>query len=97
MARRLEWSDLAKAEVREIYNYWRKRTLSYSYSRKLRVRFVNASKSILQRPFQGTLSSTENVRYVIIGAYKMFYLVNNFKIVILSVFDTRQDPDKIPY
>jgi len=58
MAGKVVWSDRAKADLKDILGYWKKRNQSNTYSKYLK-------KKILPN------------------------------LVILSIFDTRQHPDKL--
>jgi toxin YoeB len=71
---------------------------SDAYAIKLEEAFFDATDSLEQTPYIGkATASLENIRFLIVKEYKLFYLITQTDIVILSVFDMRQDPDKTPY
>lgn len=97
MAKRVIWSARAKRDFIAIYAFWLKRTGSHRYSLKLRKAFKKATEHLKEQSLLGKVTDTTYFRFVVVGYYKLFYAVVDDTIVILSIFDTRQDPDKAPY
>jgi plasmid stabilization system protein ParE len=98
MAWQIIWSDRAKQNIRDINSYWIERTGSDAYPIKLEEAFFDATDNFEQTPYIGKATiSSENIRFLVVKEFKLFYLITEPDIVILSVFDTRQDPDKTPY
>ncbi len=97
MARQIIWSEKVQQEIRDIHDYWVERTGSEKYTIKLEESFFKAADSLESSPYQGKLTKAESIRYLIVKYHKLFYTVQTDEIVILSVFDTRRDPDKTPF
>ena len=94
MAKRLIWSVRAKKELLETLNYWDERNLSPAYSKKLVSRINSITAAISEQPFLGRATTVTNVRVTGFDAYLIFYEIFPKHVLILSVFDGRQDPEK---
>lgn len=95
MVKRVIWSPRAQAERKEILDYWFKRNKSKTYSRKLNRLFTEAINLIIDYPEIGKRTDLENIRAKIIRDYIMFYEINDDKLFILSIWDTRQNPENL--
>ncbi len=95
MAKRVIWSWQAQTDRKYILQYWIERNQSKTYSRKLFLLFQEAVKLIAQHPNMGTPTEFGNVRSKVVRDYQIFYEEIENTIHILSIWDTRQDPDKL--
>lgn len=95
MAKQIIWSPRARRELKEILEYWSQRNKSHSYSRKLTKLFKEATQLILEHPNMGKLTTDKTARFKIVRDYLMIYEMIEEKIHILTIWDTRQDPDKL--
>ena len=95
MAKAVVWSLRAKTDRRNILEYWHKRNKSLVYSRKLFRLFQEAVQQISENSAIGKPTSLLEVRSYVVKDYLIFY--ENFKdhILILTVWDSRQDPTKL--
>ena len=93
--RRITWTLEARKERKEILTYWTKRNKSNSYSVKLRKLIEDKVLFISAHPDCGILSDIENVSYRVLRDYLIFFEENKNKILILSIWDGRQDPEKL--
>ena len=95
--RRIVWLENAKNDLKDIVLYYNERNGSTVYSRKL-VNVLKSSLLLLEtNPFLGIkVKNKENYRVLIIKNYKVFYKILLNRIEIMLVWDTRQNPDKIP-
>ena len=89
------WSESAKFELREIFEYFNFRNKSKIYSLKLNRLIQTELKLLLQNPEIGKITNTLNIRGLFIENYYIFYEINLKHIVILSVWDTRQNPERL--
>ncbi|WP_395053430.1 type II toxin-antitoxin system RelE/ParE family toxin [Flavobacterium sp.] len=89
------WSENAKFELREIFKYFNFGNKSKIYSLKLNRLIQTELKLLLQNPEIGKITNTLNVRGLFIENYYIFYEINQKHIVILSVWDTRQNPERL--
>lgn len=95
MVKRIIWSPRAQAERIEILDYWFKRNKNKTYPRKLNLLFKEAINLIIDYPEIGKPTDLENVRAKIIRDYIMFYEIIGEELFILSIWDTRQNPENL--
>ncbi len=96
MARRLIWSVEARNSRKNIFDYWNNRNKSKAYSNKLNLLFNENLKTIIKLPEFGITTKNEDVKYSIISHFEIIYKVTNSEIVVLDIWDTRQNPQKFP-
>ncbi len=95
MAKEVVWTLRAQNDRKAIFEYWTARNKSRSYSIKLNLLFEEASKFISHYPEIGKPTSDKNVRVKIIKDFLMFYEIVKTKIVILTIWDNRQNPKNL--
>ena len=96
MARRISWSRPAQHDRRTIFTYWNKNNQSNLYSRKLNRLFNEAIITLSKYPFIGRSSAILNVHIKVVRDYLIVYEVLNEEIVILRIWDGRQDSGRLP-
>jgi plasmid stabilization system protein ParE len=94
---KLRWSKRARTSLKDIIKY-----ISKDYpltAAKVRLHIFDTAESILPNPekfaIEETLRDDGNIRFKSVWSYKVVYLVMKNQVVILDVFDSRQDPEKI--
>ncbi|TKC00807.1 type II toxin-antitoxin system RelE/ParE family toxin [Pedobacter cryophilus] len=97
MVRKVIWSLRAQQERKHILTYWQTRTKSNIYSKKLNQLFIEAINIISDFPQIGKLTDDQNARIKIVKDYFIIYEYFETQILILSIFDSRQDPAKIDF
>jgi addiction module RelE/StbE family toxin len=95
MAFKIEWTEKAKQDRKEIFTYWNNRNKSTSYSKKLNLLFNNSIEHLQNFPLIGKASGYEDTRYLIVRDYLIFYKITITHIMILRIWGGRQNPDKI--
>jgi plasmid stabilization system protein ParE len=96
MKREVVITPKAKIEVEEIFNH-----LEAKWNNEVKKKFSNkinaAVKLIVENPELFPISSTnKKIRKVVISKQtSLFYHFNSKHIVIVSVFDSRQNPNKL--
>jgi addiction module RelE/StbE family toxin len=95
MPERIIWSRQAESDLEEIVTFFNERNQSSKYSKKLISKFEKAGELLLHSPFIGFKTDLEDIRFLIIQNYLMFYEVENERIIIHSIWDSRQDPDQM--
>lgn len=96
---KIEWSALSELQLNDIYNYY-----SIEASRRTAKSIVNkiiARVEILYKnPFAGAKEELlagypEEFRYLVESNYKIIYWKEQDVITIATVFDCRQNPEKM--
>ena len=97
VARRIVWTSSAKLQLKSIFEYFNFRNKSKLYSLKLNTLIQTELKILLEQPNIGKKTDTINIRGLLIENYSVFYEINETHIIILSVWDTRQNPKRLKY
>ena len=97
MVKRVIWSEDAFKDKVQIFSYWNNRNKSNLYSRRLNRLFKDTIKSILKTPTLGRKTNIENVKRIIARDYFIIYEESEINLIILRIWDTRQDPNKLNY
>lgn len=94
--RKINWTEKANFERKEILQYWIKRNKSKTYSIKLNKLFIETLKQTAENPKTGRKTDFEdNVRIKIVRNYLLFYRFDDRKLIVLSVWDGNRDDSKI--
>ncbi len=93
------WSDSAIHDLKEIKDYYTC-VANLRVARKIVNAIVDKSLHLESNPNLGQAEELlihlqKNIRYLIEGNYKIVYLVNKLDVLVLSVFDSRQNPQKL--
>lgn len=89
------WSENARFELKEIFEYFNFRNKSKIYSFKLNRIIQTELKLLIQNPEIGKKTESDNVRGLLIENYFIFFEINEIHLVILSVWDTRQNHENL--
>lgn len=93
--RKVVWSTLAERETKKILSYFLNRNKSATYSRKLYRLFQGELNRLAKYPEAGLKTKLTNVRGLVVRDYILFYELFDDRIVVLKVWDCRQNPDKL--
>jgi toxin ParE1/3/4 len=93
------WTDTAKFQLEDIYNYHVEKA-SHRVARKLVKSIVDRTIHLDKNPKMGSLEpllSKKKIeyRYLVEGNYKIIYWKHDNYIKIATVFDCRQNPEKM--
>ncbi len=93
------WSGLSRNQLQEIHDYYSLKVHS-KLALTIIERIIKDAERLIDSPFIGQheelLSDRpQEFRYLLSGNYKIIYWVDDEKIRIASVFDTRQNPEKM--
>jgi plasmid stabilization system protein ParE len=101
MALKIYWTDFAKSELQNIFDYY-KQNAGVKTTQKIIAGIVRTTTKLNRQPLAGQreemlVERPEGFRYLVYKYYKIIYWVNREKkqIEIVDVFDTRQNPEKI--
>lgn len=95
--RRIIWSDEAEKDRFDILDYWKNRTKSIIYSKKLDQLLLEKLKLISQYPYTGRLTTTENVRTVIVRDCLIIYEITAEEIIVVGIWEGHQNPENFNY
>jgi addiction module RelE/StbE family toxin len=95
MAKPIIWAAQAHRDRKEILQYWRTRNQSNTYSKKLNELFKKAVRLIAQHPYIGRKTDLENIRVKPVRDYLIVYEETPLRIEILTIWDTRRDPEDL--
>ena len=93
------WSDTAIKELRVIYDYW-----YFNASKRVADKIINTiiDKTLLleQTPCIGQKEEMlahlkQEIRYLVEGNYKIVYWIDENLVSIATIFDCRQNPQKL--
>ncbi len=91
MAKRIIWSVKGKDDKKEILAYWLKRNRSFVYPRKLNKLLDDAIIQLAIYPYPRRNTDIVDVYVKIVRDYKIFFKEDNNSILIVAIWDTRQD------
>ena len=93
---KVEWSIEARLDLIDILEFYIIRNKSALYSKKLNSKINKSIKLITKNPLIGLQSQINSVRALITGDYQIIYEILDNLILIIMIWDCRQDPeDKI--
>lgn len=93
--RKIIWSPRAKSDLFTILSFYYKRNGTKSYSNKLNTSLRSAIRLLEKNPTLGVLVDVKNIRNLIQGDLNVFYEIKEESIEIITVWDSRQDPEKL--
>jgi len=94
MVKKIKWSIRARQERLEILEYWANRNKSKVYSARLSQEFLDNIDLLSKAPYIGKSIQIENVRFLIVRDYLIYYQISDSYIDILAIWDSRRDPKK---
>lgn len=94
MVKQIIWSKRAHIERLTILDYWIKNNQSAIYSRRLNQLFENTAVLICKYPRIGKQTEIKGIRYKVVKDYLFTYRETENYIEILTIWDSRQDPNK---
>ena len=95
MVRQVIWTEKAQKDRIAVFTYWNNRNESFFYSKRLNELFKESLKLISKHPLIGKLTDKENVRVKVLKEYLIIYEITEIEIVVLSVWDCRQNPEDL--
>ncbi len=97
MVSKVTWTRRAKLDFVAIASYWNEHNKSSSYSRKLRNLIRVSMREVASHPQTGALTEESEIRRRLVRDYFVFYRISALQIEIVSIWDTRRNPDEAPY
>ncbi len=93
--RKVVWTQTAEIELQEILNFFLNRNRSNTYLLKLYRKFTAELKLVAKNPGIGIKTKLPAIRGLITDDYIIFYEILPDKIMVLQLWDCRQNPDKL--
>lgn len=96
---RIEWSELSEKQLKDIFNYYSIEGSPIT-AKKIINKIIDRVSILESNPLVGSKEELlkdypEDYRYLIESNYKIIYWHKDQVITIASVFDCRQNPQKI--
>jgi len=91
--RKIVWSNRAKIRLYAILDFYIVRNKSKVYSIKLQKLISKEVNLLLKHPDLGLRTSEDTTRGLIIENYIVYYEISGYKIIIHTIWDSRQNPD----
>lgn len=95
MVRRVIWTPLASQIFHCVLLYYRRKTGSKSFSAKLNEKIQKDIRLLERHPFLGKPTEFDKIRVLSEGNYRIIYQANEKDIVILMIWDNRQNPNEL--
>lgn len=95
MVKQIIWSKRAKEDRKEILEYWLVRNKSNIYPLKLNNVFKEAIQWIADHPFVRRKTDFPGVYVKRVRDYLILFEDTDSKIIILTIWDTRRNPDDL--
>lgn len=89
------WTSSAIQDRIDIFRFWSEHNHSDHFSQRLELLFTQAADLIAAYPGAGVATNMPGVRVKVVRSFKLFYVIKNEYVVILRVWDGRQDPGKV--
>jgi len=95
VVRKIIWTSKAEDVFLRILEFYVRRNENRTYSRKLNTEIKQIINLLKKFPFLGISTDIENIRVLIKGDVKIFYHITPLEIVILLIWDCRQNPEDL--
>jgi len=95
MVRQITWTLRAQNDRRKIFEYWNNWNKSNLYSRKLNELIRQSLVLIAKYPLIGKRTDKKNVRLKVLKEYLIIYEVMTKEILVLTIWDCRQNPEDL--
>jgi len=90
---KIVWSNRAIKRLYGILEFYIERNKSKTYSNKLYRLLHKEVKILLKYPEIGLKTTEDTTRGLIVDDYIIYYEITDEKIIIHTIWDSRQDPD----
>ena len=91
------WSKDAQDKFQQIALYYNRRTGNAKYSTRLYLMMKDSLRLAARYPYMYPATSIQETRVFVCEYFKVFYSVYKEHLLVETVFDTRQDPNKLSY
>jgi len=95
MVKRVIWTVKADLIFSKILEYYIERNGTKLCSNQLNFKLQSILKLLAKQPFLGVKTNFPEVRVFITSNYKIFYQISDDLMIILLVWDCRQNPESL--
>lgn len=95
--REIVWTTISEIQLKEILLFYKIRNKSGAYSGRLYKKFKTELNKAAKNPEIGLKTKLENIRGLIVEEYILFYEILSNRIIILKIWDCRQNPEKLEF
>ncbi|MEX0813935.1 MAG: type II toxin-antitoxin system RelE/ParE family toxin [Chitinophagales bacterium] len=92
--RKIKWTKNSEIQLQQILEFYIRRNKSSAYSKKLYGK-IQHLKKVASNPEIGIKTKLDAIRGIIVENYIVFYEILNDKIIVLKIWDSRQNPKKL--
>ena len=93
--REVVWTRNSEIQLQKILEFFTERNKNGKYSLKLYKKFKSELKIASQNPEIGIKTKLVQIKGLIVGDYILFYEILIDKIMVLKVWDCKQNPEKL--
>jgi len=93
--RKIIWSSRAKLDLVTILDFYYRRNGTKTYSVKLNATIRSSVRLLEKHSEIGVKADVKNMRNLIQGDFGIFYEIKSETIEIITIWDSRQDPEKL--
>ena len=93
--RKIIWSSRARSDIFNILDFYYKRNGTKTYSNKLNASIRGSIRLLEIHHELGIKTDVQNIRSLIHGDYSIFYEIREEAIEIITIWDSRQMPEKL--
>jgi plasmid stabilization system protein ParE len=86
------WTDKATLSLFQILDFYFNQNNDLKYGERLFEGIIKQTKLLIKQPFLGKETDHFNIRELVIGRNSIFYLPIQSQIIILLIWDNRQNP-----
>ncbi len=96
---KVQWTKFALSSLYEIFKFY-KTNVSVTIAVNIKNSILTSTRQLETHPLSGAKEELledleEDHRSLVRGNYKIIYKIQNSKVIITDIFDSRQSPDKI--
>lgn len=89
------WTHTAEAQFQFILEYWLERNLSPVFPLKLAEAIWDRIEFLRKYPESAKLTDFPQTRNAVLGHFSILYKVSDNSLIIMAIWDNRDNPDKL--
>ncbi len=89
------WSVRAREELNTILRFYRERNGNSAYGTKIQNRIDLLVLYVSRNEEYGQATDRPDIRSVVLKPFELIYKITENKIIIVSIWDARRDPDSL--